>query len=191
MTKIITGKYKGRVIPTNSKADYRPSTSKFREAVFSILTSGKYAPDDVIENSNILDMFSGSGALGFEALSRGAKSVTMLDVNRDYLKISQEFAKKIGISDDEIKFICASALNLPKSKKEFNIVFMDPPYGKDFVAKSLKNLVKNNWLLDNSLIIIESEYGCDFALDDHYEEILKRDYGKSILTILKYIAKNE
>jgi 16S rRNA (guanine966-N2)-methyltransferase len=85
--KIIAGKHKNRIIPTIKTADYRPTTTKFREALFSIMASGEFFDLQPIVDAKILDLFAGTGILSFESLSRGAKNVTFVDNNPNHLKI--------------------------------------------------------------------------------------------------------
>lgn len=185
MIRIISGKYKGRVIPTIKNADYRPSTSKFREALFSILTSAKFAEEDVIPNANILDLYAGTGSLSFEALSRGAQKVTLVDVNEEYLKEAKNFAEKIG-ADKDISCLKVSAFNLPYSGKKYNLVLMDPPYNKQLVSKTIKSLLKSEWLENGAYICLETSKYEDVDDIKNIIPINERRYGNSKLMIFRY-----
>ncbi|WP_316355170.1 16S rRNA (guanine(966)-N(2))-methyltransferase RsmD [Candidatus Trichorickettsia mobilis] len=189
MIKIIAGKYKNLSIPIARNATYRPSTGRFREAVFSILTSGKFADQ---QYSMVLDLFSGSGSLGLEALSRGAKFVSFIDINRDYLKTIEQFVKIIGAipaSDTHVQFLCLNALRLPQSSCGYDIVFIDPPYHNKFTGQSLNSLLVGNWLNNEALIIIELAKTDDLVLPDSYniQLIMERIYGNNKLLILQFI----
>ncbi|MDX2050221.1 MAG: 16S rRNA (guanine(966)-N(2))-methyltransferase RsmD [Rickettsiaceae bacterium] len=184
--RIISGRHKGRIIPSLAQEDYRPTTSKFREALFSILSSGEFGESDVIKDAKMLDLYAGTGSLSFEALSRGIRSVTLVDTNEKYLQIAREFAQKIK---EEDKFFCikCSAINLLYSNIKYDIVVMDPPYGKKLITKTLRSLVQNNWLSDNCIIAIESEPDEKFQLEDNMHILQKRKYGNSKLTIISYV----
>lgn len=185
MIRIISGKHKGRVIPTVKSADYRPSTAKFREALFSIVTSGRFKEINLLETSKMLDLYAGTGSLSFEALSRGANSVTLVDTNEVFLKNAKAFAEKIGELDN-CSFLKLSAINLPQSGKKYGLVVMDPPYGKNMVVKTLKTLVKSSWLEEQAFIIIDCEKREDVTILKDMEILEERKYGNSKLVIISY-----
>ncbi|WP_341789316.1 16S rRNA (guanine(966)-N(2))-methyltransferase RsmD [Rickettsia endosymbiont of Polydrusus tereticollis] len=186
MLKIIAGKYKNRLIPTLEKAKYRPSTGKFREALFSILSSGEFIDYKLFANNiNVLDLFSGSGSLAFEALSRGVGTITLIDANLECLRVAKEFAKTLG-EVDKAYFVNINALILPKANKVFDLVFIDPPYYNNIVPKVMKELIKNNWLKNGSIIVIEMSKTDNYILDKDVEILKDKVYGKSRLLALKY-----
>ena len=97
MLRIIAGKHKGRIIPSLKEAKCKPSKSKIREAIFSILSSGYFADYNLLlEGSKVLDLFCGTGCLGFEAISRGAGFVTFVDIERVNLEGVKDFSNNIG-----------------------------------------------------------------------------------------------
>lgn len=231
MLKIISGKYKNQIIPTAKNIKYRPSTARLKEAIFSILTSGEFIDKKLFnENTQILDLFAGSGSLAFESLSRGAGFATLIDIDTSALKIAAGFAKSLNI-ENNVHFININALNLQKttryltkqtyrnefintatsyigisehkntnmayklrlksqfwdmSNKAFDLVFIDPPYNKDIVPKVMKLLIKNNWLKNCTIIVIEMSKTDDYALDKNIEIIRTKLYGKSKLLVLRY-----
>lgn len=186
--KIISGKHKNRTVPTIKAADYRPTTTKLREALFSIISSGEFLNFQPIINAKVLDLFAGTGVMSFEALSRGAKSCTLIDINPEHLKLVEKFAEKIGEAEN-IHCQTADACLLPKSKEQFNIVFMDPPYYNNLCAKSLTSLIKNNWLANNTIIAMEMEKTAKIMLEKFPNLSLLKEkiYGNSKLLILSYI----
>ncbi|ADE30075.1 RsmD family RNA methyltransferase [Rickettsia prowazekii] len=231
MLKIISGKYKNQIIPTAQNIKYRPSTGKLKEAIFSILTSGEFIGNKLFnENTQILDLFAGSGSLAFESLSRGAGFATLIDIDTYSLKIAAGFAKSLNI-ENNVHFININALNLQKttrylskqtdrnefittaesyigiskhkstnityklplkeqfcnmSNKVFDLVFIDPPYNKDIVPKVMKLLIKNNWLKNGTIIVIEMSKTDDYDLDKNIEIIRAKLYGQSKLLVLRY-----
>jgi 16S rRNA (guanine966-N2)-methyltransferase len=186
--KIISGKYRGRVIPTDENADYRPSTAKFKEAVFSILTSGAFADKLFLNNTKVLDIFSGTGALSFEALSRGAQSATLIDTNAQYLNNALAFAKHIGTSDF-IDIIELDANFLPISQQQYNLIFMDPPYNTNYAQKLLVSLKQNNWLAANAIIAIEISKEQNLDIQEPYILLRNKFYGKNQLMLIRYEQK--
>ncbi|MGI4775327.1 MAG: 16S rRNA (guanine(966)-N(2))-methyltransferase RsmD [Janthinobacterium lividum] len=187
MIRIIAGKHKNRVIATQKNPKYRPSTSKIREAIFSILTSGRFIQDPILINSNVLDLFTGTGSLAFEALSRGAAKATMIDINDKYLKSAKIFAEFIG-EDQNIDFLCLSAQTLPKALQQYNLVFVDPPYHKDLITNSLQSLLQGKWLMSGAIIAVESARTEDFNLPQNMSLITQRIYGNTKLSILEFIG---
>ncbi len=185
--KIISGKHKNKVIPTAKTSSYRPTTSKFREALFSIITSGEFLDTQPIANAEILDLFAGTGILSFESLSRGAKAATLIDNNREHLKLIKKFADKIG-EGDNVNCYLADASCLTKSNKQYNIVFMDPPYYNNLCMKTLTSLIENNWLGNNSIIAMEMEKAANLVLQDFPKLHLLKEkiYGNNKLLIVRY-----
>jgi len=182
--KIIAGKHKNRVIPTSKKADYRPSTTKFREALFSILSSGELADDQPIMGAKVLDLFSGAGSLSFEALSRGAASVTLVDNNSEHLKSALVFAEIIG-EKDNVTTLNMNATNLSGSTYKYDLVFMDPPYYNGYVAKAVKSLQMRGWLKDGTIIAIEMSKRDEFQTPAGFRLVKEKIYGNNKLLILK------
>ncbi|WP_341764345.1 RsmD family RNA methyltransferase [Candidatus Tisiphia endosymbiont of Beris chalybata] len=185
MIRIIAGKHKNRIIPTFKNANYRPSTGKIREAIFSILTSGEFESRELFaSNTSILDLFSGTGSLAFEALSRGAGQVTLVDINANYLRVAQEFAMLIQQEANTI-FLNLNACTLPKATKTFDLVFIDPPYYNNLVITSVNSLKKGGWLKEGSVLVIELGKTEIFA-DNCFELVKDKIYGDSKLLVLEY-----
>jgi 16S rRNA (guanine966-N2)-methyltransferase len=184
MLKIIAGKYKGRIIPTSKNSDYRPSTGKFREAVFSILTSGEFVDNPVLDQAEVLDLFAGTGSLAFEALSRGAAKATLIDIVEEHLKSAKIFASQIGELDN-ISFLRMDATIMSKAVSTYDLVFMDPPYHQNLAEKTLNSLIKGKWLKPGAIIVIEVAKTEKFTLPERFELIKQRNYGYNKLYIVK------
>lgn len=182
---IVAGTLKGRAIPTAKHVKYRPSTGRFKEALFSILTSGDF--QGRLEQAKFLDLYSGSCAIGFEAISRGAKSATFVDVDRKNLDIAASFAEKVGV-ENRTKFLCTDASNLRSTTEKYDIIFIDPPYKEDMVSKTLSSLEANSWLEEDALVIIEIGEYDKIDIPEGFEMHTDRKYGGSRLIILDYIT---
>lgn len=180
--RIISGKFRGRKL---TKSDHlkslRPTTDKNREALFNILSFGKFIKEFGFEliGANILDLCCGSGAVGFEALSRGAKSLTFIDNNREHLDLVKKNAALLGVAN-EAEIICADAKNLSLNQKNFDLIFLDPPYADD-CAPIVQNLLDKNWINQNSLVIVETRESSQMPL----EVIESRQYGTTNFIFLK------
>ena len=185
--KIISGKYNKKIVATLNSGNYKPTTTKCREAIFSILSSGEFFYTQPIVNAKILDLFSGTGILSFESLSRGAKNATLVDNNFEYLRLIKKFANKIG-EKNNINCQLADASNLSKSTNQYNIVFIDPPYHKNLCTKTITSLIQNNWLEINSIIVIEMEKMANISLKNFPNLRLFKEkiYGNTKLLILGY-----
>ena len=144
--RVIAGKYKGRNIISPSHGEVRPTTDMVKGSLFSILESR-----GVVNNASCLDIFCGSGALGIEALSRGADSCVFLD--KDTFN-AQKNLDKIGISQRMIRADFKQGLRLLRGEK-FDIIFCDPPYKTDFGEAALGLVFRYGLLADDGIIIIE------------------------------------
>jgi len=150
--RVISGKLKARIIAMPKLI--RPTSDKVREALFEILKN-------CIEGSNFLDLYSGSGAIGIEAFSRGAKSVAFVDNNFRCIEVLKDNLAKCGISDLSTIYIynreALSALKLFEKKGFlFDIIFLDPPYYKDMARNTLIAISKCDILRRNAIVILET-----------------------------------
>lgn len=186
--RIIGGKFKGLKLIPPSDLGIRPTSDRFKEALFSILDSKKYNIN--IYKSKLIDIFSGTGALGIEALSRGAKKVYFLDQDTKSIQIIKTNISKLKINNQDditIKIIKEEATKALKKVNEiFDIVLMDPPYNKNIIKEILENLKNHNLINTNSYIFAESDK-TEIVDCNGYEVLDTKIYGKSKLTILKLI----
>ncbi|MDR2547998.1 MAG: 16S rRNA (guanine(966)-N(2))-methyltransferase RsmD [Rickettsiales bacterium] len=171
MLRIIAGKYRGRKIATGKHLAARPTMGVVREAIFNTLFSKK-----PIYNSNVLDLFCGSGSFSFEALSRGAKHAFMVDSDYYNLQLPKKTAENLGTTDD-ITLICCSADKLPKPISQCDVVFIDPPYNSNLVHSTLDGLAHSGWLSDDALIILEIRKNEDFQCNKNFSIVLEHTYG--------------
>ena len=130
----------------------------------------------------MLDLFGGSGALTFEAISRGAKSGTIVDIDKNSISVINKNLDALGFSN--VKVLNCDAVNFIKTTKDkFSIIFLDPPYNRGFITPIIESIVENNLLTDDGIIVLESDFS-----DEHSEfsglSILKqRKYGRSFVTV--------
>lgn len=154
--RIISGKFKGRNLANFSHFKLlRPTTDRNRETLFNILSSAKFIKETVfsIEGASVLDLCCGSGALAFEALSRGAKCAVLVDNNRNHLELAKKNAKILGLQN-EISFIHSELKNLSANEQFFDLVFLDPPYKSEYPVL-ISDLLNKSWVKTGSLLIIE------------------------------------
>lgn len=185
MMRIITGSAKGIRLKTLEGDATRPTAERVKEAVFSMLCGD-------IEGREVLDLFSGSGQLALEALSRGASFAVMLDSSPSAIKIITENAEKTRLSDRcDIKREDYLGYIRKNRGKHFDIVFLDPPYASGYYSVALQGLLDADMLKPTSMIICESDVDAIFA-DDHalakrYEIIKQSRYSRTFITILSPI----
>jgi len=171
--RIVAGKFRGRNLVKSDHLKLRPTTDKNREALFNILTSGKLGFE--IRDSQILDMCCGTGAVGFEALSRGAKAVTFVDLSREHLEVVKKNSVLLEV-ENSCEILCADAKKLSQNNKQFDLVFVDPPYAEDYLV-IVKNLVEKGWIGEKSLVVVESQTTKEELGFDGLQLVESRVYG--------------
>jgi 16S rRNA (guanine966-N2)-methyltransferase len=158
-----------------------------REALFNILTHGRFATDDyrLMDGCRVLDLFSGCGALSMEALSRGAAHVILMDIDQEHLDIARQNLRSIGESENAT-FIRGDSSVPPPARIPCDLIFLDPPYNKGLVTIALKNLIAGKWLAQNAVIVIETAKNEDITIPSELEEIDNRVYGNSRIRICQW-----
>ena len=173
--RIVGGKYKGRKLNEFAGASVRPTSDMVRESLFNILQFK-------IQGKTFLDLFCGTGAVGIEALSRGAESVTFNDLKRDSVNLAKSNLQKVGIVDG-FKVTNQDANSYYKTCSEkFDYIFLDPPYADGVSSETLSNLA--NLLTDGGIIIYENEKVFD-GQPDGLIKVDERKYGKARLTFFQ------
>ncbi|MFH1459300.1 MAG: 16S rRNA (guanine(966)-N(2))-methyltransferase RsmD [Candidatus Omnitrophota bacterium] len=181
--QIITGFLKSRTIKIPKSKLIRPTSGKVRKAIFDIL-------GDFIIKKNVLDLFSGSGALGLEALSSGAESVTFVEKNQFFVKVIKENAKNLVLGKNTQVFGCDvfEALNILARKKiSFEIIFIDPPYYRDLAKKCLLEISKYD--IVHPLGIVVAEHHKKDELPENCNSLTRwkyKKYGDTFVSFYSY-----
>ena len=179
--KIISGKYKGRNIEGYNLDGTRPTMERVKESLFAII-------QNYLDGAVVLDLFSGSGNLGIEALSEGASFAYLVDYNKKASDTIKRNLNIIGIKDAEvINLDYKKALNYLKDKK-IDLIFLDPPYKTDFIEQSIKLIDEYNILSNEGLIICENDSLDKIVYPDNYEVVKDRKYGDKWVVILRKIC---
>lgn len=178
--KIVSGIYKGRFIKTLYCNDIRPTSAKVREAIFGKIQFH-------INNAKFLDLFSGSGAMGIEALSRGASKVVFNDKSIKSVRIIKENLNNLKAEADIINLDYKSAIISLRNNK-FDFIFIDPPYNLDCINKILQLIDDNNILEDNGVIIYE--HINEKVLNINKSLYIIVDEKRYSLTTVSYIKRN-
>lgn len=178
--RIISGKHRGRVLAEFLAENIRPTSDRAKEALFNILS-------DKIYSADVLDLFCGSGNLGIEAISRGAKSVTFNDISKDSIKILEKNLLKIN--EKAIIFNYDYQNFLKTTQNTYDIIFIDPPYKFDFGLTSLTEIAKRKLLKDDGVAIYERDI--PFSGEAIGLELFdERKYGKAYLSFFRYKKEN-
>jgi 16S rRNA (guanine966-N2)-methyltransferase len=174
--RIIAGKWRGRTLEAPPGLATRPTADRVRETLFSMLSSRLGSFEDL----RVADLFAGSGALGFEALSRGAASVTFVDNDATAGAAIRRNADKLGI---EPRILSGSALALPRSPP-FDLIFADPPYAAGSGTTVVRSVIDSGWLAPGGWLSIETSR--DDSVDPSDLEIdASRVVGRVRLTLLR------
>lgn len=178
--RIIAGKYKGRTLESFSGDAVRPTSDRAREALFSCLQFE-------IEGKKFLDAFCGSGAVGIEALSRGAKETLFIDAARDSAEITKKNLNKLNITARVLNTDCTEFLK--HANEKFDIVFLDPPYKSESGKNALEIIAKRDLLNENGLCIIERGSAFNELIDGLFIEKQKK-YGIANFTFYRLVDKD-
>ena len=175
--RIIAGKWRGRPIEAPPGMATRPTADRVRETLFSMLTSRIGSFDEL----RVADLFAGSGALGFEALSRGAASATFIEKDPGAVAAIRRNAEKLGTAN--VQVIAGSALALPRAEP-FDLVLADPPYAPGSGSAVVHSVVNAAWLARGGWLSVETAHGeavdpAELAVDTC------RDIGRARLTLLR------
>ena len=176
--RIIGGKYRGKKLWSPEGKSVRPTADRAREAVFNILYSHL---GEAYENLDMADIFAGTGAFGLEAISRGFKSATLVDIN---IKNAERNAKMFPAEQDKIHLVRADAENLPRLKRKFHLVFMDAPYNKGLSDVVLVQLISKDWLHDGAVCIVEIRNDEKIVVPEELEVVGSRVYGLARILFL-------
>lgn len=177
--RIIAGSHRGRRIEAPADERIRPTSDRIRESLFNILGHTL----DGFSGKRVLDGFSGTGALGFEALSRGAEFVLFADNNRDALALCRRNAATLGL-DKRSSFQAGDITRPSAAANEFDLVLLDPPYGKGLGTAALIALDAAGWLAENAIIVIEADKSLPEATPPGFTVIDSRDYGRTRIELL-------
>ena len=182
--RIVGGQNKGAKLVTPKSNKTRPTSDKVRESLFNRLTHGREGFE--LEGARVLDLFAGTGALGLEALSRGAAFAVFIEEAveaRGLIRRNIEQLERTG----QTKLFRRNATNLGPLKRfePFNLVFLDPPYNKGLGEKALQSAIEGNWLTENALIILEEAKDAIINWPDHCTPLSEHTYGDTTLHMAK------
>ena len=183
--RIVGGKFKGRALkgPAADSRAIRPTTDRLREAVFNVLV---HAYDDPMDGARVLDLFAGTGALGFEALSRGARFALFVDEGAEARACLRANVETLGLGGQtRIARRDATRMGPVGATAPFDLIFVDPPYGTGLGERALSSAREGGWLAPNALIVWEEATDAETAMPDGFEPLEARAYGDARITLLR------
>ena len=173
--RIVGGRFRGRNLKAPATQAVRPTSDRLRESMFNILA---HAHADAIEGARAIDLFAGTGALGLEAVSRGAKFALFVDDGAEARALLRENIETLGLGGQTRIFRRdATKLGDAPPGDKFTLAFLDPPYGKGLAPRALDALTQGGWLAPGALCVIEEEAGASIDLPAGMERLDHRAYG--------------
>ena len=177
--RVITGSARGIPLKAPEGLQTRPTADRVKEALFSIIQFE-------VSGAKVLDLFGGSGQLGIEALSRGAKSAVFVDAGEQACKIIKENLKQCKLEGQSTVIKCDYMEFLKRNREQYNIIFLDPPYAEVFLENALKCITEIDILQSNGIIVAERPLGKELPGDyPGYTRSKDYKYGKTLLTIFR------
>ncbi|XOV80242.1 MAG: 16S rRNA (guanine(966)-N(2))-methyltransferase RsmD [Aestuariibacter sp.] len=170
--RIIAGKWRGRKLPVADSPGLRPTTDRTKETLFNWLMPYLH------QEMRCLDLFTGSGGLALEALSRGVAHVTMVEKEPAIVKTLKHIQRTLGCQDPELAIVKQEALRFLAAsapQQPYDLVFLDPPFGIGLLQPCIESLLANNWLAEDALIYIEHESSLDLSIPTSFTEIKSKN----------------
>ncbi len=177
--RVITGKARGVTLKTPDGMQTRPTTDRVKEALFSIIQFE-------IPGAAVLDLFGGTGQLGIEALSRGAKSATFVDASDSACRLIAENLKRARLEQDARVVKADYLAYLSRCREKYQIIFLDPPYAEVFLENALKRITEIDILQSGGIIVAERPLGKELPWDfEGFTRSKDYKYGKTLLTLYR------
>ncbi len=182
--RIVAGRFRGKALNTPSDHTIRPTSDRVRESVFNILAN-RFGP--TFTDVRVLDLFAGTGAMGLEALSRGATSAVFVDMGAESRGLIREHMIGFGVTGQS-KLLRRDATdmgpagNIPPA----NLVFCDPPYGQHLGEKALASAADGRWIAPGATIVLEERRDAEITLPDGFTLDDERHYGDTTIRLLSY-----
>jgi len=183
--RIIAGRFKGKAIEAPKGLSTRPTSDRVRESLFNVLEHG--APQVDFDGARVLDLFAGSGALGLEALSRGARYCLFIEDDasaRGAIRRNVEALALTGVT--KIWRRDATKLGPAGTVSPFDLIFCDPPYGKGLGTQALAAALEGGWVHADAIAVLEERAGVEIEWPAPFAEIDRRRYGDTEIAIAKF-----
>lgn len=180
--RVVGGRLRGRILAGPKTPAIRPTADRLRESLFNILVHGY---GDPLAGARVLDLFAGTGALGIEALSRGAAFALFVDDGAEARALVRENATALGLGGVSRIFRRDATMLGPAHPIEpFSLAFLDPPYGQGLAEKALTSARANGWLTPSALIVVEEAKKAQFVAPEGFTDLERRDYDDTEFAFL-------
>ncbi len=183
--RIVAGRNRGRAILAPEGLDIRPTADRARQAVFDLLTHSLEMPDRLLAEATVLDAFAGTGAMGLEALSRGAQRCTFLDSDQRAIVCLRANAQALN-ELSRATFLRGDATAPPAPSTPVTLAFLDPPYGKALCMPALVALAEAGWFAPGAIVVVEHDSAEIIEELPGFQEIDDRRYGRAQFKFLRY-----
>jgi 16S rRNA (guanine966-N2)-methyltransferase len=184
--RITGGTFRGRLLAAPADASVRPTSDRTRQAIFNMLQHKDFGIGFALDGAAALDLFAGTGALGIEALSHGARWCLLVDDSADSRALQRENVEALNLTG-ATRIWRRDATELgpisPSAGGPFNLVFLDPPYRKGLIPRALKSLTEGGWLADKALLVAETDVAEPLEAPG-FTQLDERDYGETRLRFL-------
>jgi 16S rRNA (guanine966-N2)-methyltransferase len=182
--RIVGGRFRGRALKGPASDAIRPTSDRLRETIFNILAHGY---GDPVAGARVLDLFAGTGAMGLEALSRGAAFALFVDDSAQARGLIRDNVEALGLGGQSRLFRRdATRMGSAAPNEPFSLVFCDPPYGKGLAERALASCAAGGWLTEDALIIVEEAGDAAFKWPEGFALIEARDYGEAQVVFGRY-----
>jgi 16S rRNA (guanine966-N2)-methyltransferase len=183
MMRVVGGRLRGRNLKSPSSNEIRPTQDRLRESLFNILM---HAYENPVLEARVLDLFAGTGALGIEAVSRGAAFTLFVDNGAEARALLRNNVEALGLGG-VTKVYRRDATNLGPAypMEPFSLVFLDPPYGKGFAQKALGSLREGKWLAAGAIVVLEESKAAAFNAPEGFEVLERRVYDDTEFVFLR------
>ena len=186
--RIVAGRFRGAALATPKGQDIRPTSDRVRESVFNILAHGVGVD---LEDARVLDLFAGTGALGLEAMSRGAAFALFVEESAQARGLIRRNAEMLGVmGSTRIYRRDAAKLGEIGTLAPFGLAFADPPYGRQLGEAALASAAAGGWLLPDAVAVIEESGQAEFSVPEDFALIDQRIYGGTAIYFLRFAASS-
>ena len=188
--RIIGGTHRGLALadlgPGDPAAQLRPTSDRIREAIFNLLAHGRYGDPPPPQGARVLDLFAGTGALGLEALSRGARAATFVDQGQTALALLRRNLGKMGV-EEAARVVARDATRMGRNPgPAFDLVFLDPPYGRGLGERAIASALAGGWVAPGGLVVWEE--GVNQMPPPGLTLLDSRRYGDTMIAIFRSTA---
>ena len=186
--RVVGGRLRGRAIAAPASREIRPTADRLRESLFNILV---HAYDDPLSEARVIDLFAGTGALGIEAISRGAAFTLFVDNGAEARALLRQNVEALGLGG-VTKVYRRDATNLGDvhPHQPFSLALLDPPYGKGLGETALASLRDGNWLTPDALVVVEEAVSAKLAAPAGFAELERRGYDDTEFVIMRRAARS-